>query len=79
MVSMVSKHGAFVSTYFLLRRLWCELGSFYSSDLHVGSWMSPMIENRFGMYSRLKFCRSRKARITVMSFEGAMSSNLMTS
>ena len=50
-----------------------------SSDLQVSSWMSPMIELRFGMYSLLKLSSPRKARTPVMSVGGAMSSSLVTS
>ena len=83
MVSMVSKHGAFVSASFpaskALVRAGVHLCSTDSSDLHVRCWMIPMIEFKFGMYSRLKFSKPRKARSPVMSFGGAISSNLVTS
>ena len=82
MVSMVSKHGALVSACNPASKAWVwaqvHLCSTDSSDLQVRSWMSPMIEFKFGMYSRLKFSNPRNARTPVMSFGGAMSSSLVT-
>ena len=37
-----------------------------------------MVDFKLGMYSRLKFSKSKKALIRLMFFENAKSNNLMT-
>ena len=82
-MSMVSRYGALVSAYIPASKAFkcasVHRCSIVSSDLQVSSCMSPMIELRFGMYSRLKFSSSKKMRTPVMSVGGAISSSLMKS
>ena len=79
----MSRHGAFVRACFpasnAFRCASVNRCSTVSSDLHVSSWMSPIMELRFGMYSLLKLSSFRKARTPVMSVGGAISSSLVTS
>ena len=71
---MDSRHGASVRACFPASKAFrcasVHRCSTVSSDLQVSSWMSSIIELRFGMYSLLKLSRPKKARTPVMSVGG---------